>query len=228
MTKAALRRLVFADPRRVTPELVDEVYQETRGPGSGLAFQAFQRSEVRWRDMRSSYRNRLGELRCPRPARERSGGQARARTLCRSCPTADPPLQTRRHSQLWPLAYARVPGRLPRRRYPVTPRRAIGPHQTSAFHPQPMTRRPAGRSAGGEIPARVDDPEVGELGLVSRQALERLPGIAATSTQLILRELPLLRSSRRSGRCWLNPVWIRAWSCGPRCSTTDHSRSCRP
>jgi pimeloyl-ACP methyl ester carboxylesterase len=65
MTKAALRRLVFADPRRVTPELVDEVYQETRGPGSGLAFQAFQRSEVRWRDMRSSYRNRLGELRCP-------------------------------------------------------------------------------------------------------------------------------------------------------------------
>jgi pimeloyl-ACP methyl ester carboxylesterase len=36
-----------------------------KGSGSGLAFRSFQRSEIRWRDLRSSYRDRLGELRCP-------------------------------------------------------------------------------------------------------------------------------------------------------------------
>jgi pimeloyl-ACP methyl ester carboxylesterase len=58
-------RSIFHDPKRITPELVDQVYEEVRRPYPGRAFEAFQRSELLPGRLRTVYMARLGELRLP-------------------------------------------------------------------------------------------------------------------------------------------------------------------
>jgi pimeloyl-ACP methyl ester carboxylesterase len=58
-------RSIFHDPKRITPELVDQVYEEIRRPYPGRAFEAFQRSELLPGRLRTVYMARLGELRLP-------------------------------------------------------------------------------------------------------------------------------------------------------------------
>jgi pimeloyl-ACP methyl ester carboxylesterase len=58
-------RSIFHDPKRITPELVDQVYAEIRRPYPGRAFEAFQRSELLPGQLRTVYMARLGELRLP-------------------------------------------------------------------------------------------------------------------------------------------------------------------
>ena len=58
-------RSIFHDPKRITPELVDQVYAEIRRPYPGRAFEAFQRSELLPGRLRTVYMPRLSELRLP-------------------------------------------------------------------------------------------------------------------------------------------------------------------
>ncbi|MEJ2600863.1 MAG: alpha/beta fold hydrolase [Anaerolineales bacterium] len=58
-------RSIFHDPKRITPELVDQVYEEIRRPYPGRAFEAFQRSELLPGRLRTVYMARLGELHLP-------------------------------------------------------------------------------------------------------------------------------------------------------------------
>jgi pimeloyl-ACP methyl ester carboxylesterase len=56
---------IFHDPARITQPLVDEVHAELQRPHVGKAFLSFQRDEVHFTGLRSDYRARLPELRCP-------------------------------------------------------------------------------------------------------------------------------------------------------------------
>jgi pimeloyl-ACP methyl ester carboxylesterase len=58
-------RSIFHDPKRITPDLVDQVYAEIRRPYPGRAFEAFQRSELLPGRLRTVYMELLGELRLP-------------------------------------------------------------------------------------------------------------------------------------------------------------------
>lgn len=58
-------RSIFADPKKVTDELVDLVYAELNKPKVGMAFQSFQQSEPRWQGMRTNYMERLEEIHVP-------------------------------------------------------------------------------------------------------------------------------------------------------------------
>lgn len=62
---AASLKTIFADPSRVSPELLDEVMAEVRRPGAGRAFRAFQRCEAGWRGLRTSYLDELGRVTAP-------------------------------------------------------------------------------------------------------------------------------------------------------------------
>jgi len=56
---------VFYDPRAVTRELVDEVFQVAKKPGAGQAWRSWQRNEIRWRGLRSNFVDRLHEVAAP-------------------------------------------------------------------------------------------------------------------------------------------------------------------
>jgi pimeloyl-ACP methyl ester carboxylesterase len=56
---------IFHDPSRITPELVDECVAELQRSHAGKAFLSFQRDEVHFSGLRSDYRARLPEIRCP-------------------------------------------------------------------------------------------------------------------------------------------------------------------
>jgi pimeloyl-ACP methyl ester carboxylesterase len=56
---------IFHDPKRITPELVDQVYEEIFHPYPGRAFEAFQRSELLPDKLRTVYMARLDELNMP-------------------------------------------------------------------------------------------------------------------------------------------------------------------
>jgi pimeloyl-ACP methyl ester carboxylesterase len=58
-------RSIFHDPKRITPELVDQVYEEIRRPYPGRAFEAFQQSELLPGRLHTVYMPRLGELHLP-------------------------------------------------------------------------------------------------------------------------------------------------------------------
>jgi pimeloyl-ACP methyl ester carboxylesterase len=58
-------RSIFHDPQRITPELVDQVYEEICRPYPGRAFEAFQQSELLPGRLRTVYIPSLGELRLP-------------------------------------------------------------------------------------------------------------------------------------------------------------------
>lgn len=56
---------VFYDPRAVTRELVDEVFQVAKKPGAGQAWRSWQRNEIRRRCLRSNFLDRLHEVAAP-------------------------------------------------------------------------------------------------------------------------------------------------------------------
>ncbi|MFC1464456.1 MAG: alpha/beta fold hydrolase [Candidatus Brachytrichaceae bacterium NZ_4S206] len=56
---------IFADPTRLTDDLVDDVYEEIRRPKAGEAFAAFQRHELLPDRLRTNYMARLGEIAAP-------------------------------------------------------------------------------------------------------------------------------------------------------------------
>jgi pimeloyl-ACP methyl ester carboxylesterase len=58
-------RSIFHDPKRITPELIDQVYEEICRPYPGRAFEAFQHSELLPNKLRTVYMARLDELRLP-------------------------------------------------------------------------------------------------------------------------------------------------------------------
>jgi len=62
---AASLKAIFADPSRVTPDLLDEVMVEARRPAAGRAWRVFQRHEVGWNRVRTSYLDELGHITAP-------------------------------------------------------------------------------------------------------------------------------------------------------------------
>jgi pimeloyl-ACP methyl ester carboxylesterase len=75
LTRALLRRSrrvvrwslysVFYDRRAVTDEMVEEAYRLANQPGAWRAFSSFQRSEVGWNGLRTSFVDRLHEIKAP-------------------------------------------------------------------------------------------------------------------------------------------------------------------
>ena len=55
----------FYDPRAVTGELVDEVYQLVKQPGAGQAWRSWQENEIGREGLRTNYVDRLPELAVP-------------------------------------------------------------------------------------------------------------------------------------------------------------------
>ena len=58
-------RSVFYDPRAVTKDLVDEVFELAKRPGAGQAWRSWQRNEIRWRGPRTNFADRLHEVAVP-------------------------------------------------------------------------------------------------------------------------------------------------------------------
>jgi pimeloyl-ACP methyl ester carboxylesterase len=56
---------VFYNPRAVTRELVDEVFQLAKKPGAGQAWRSWQRNEIRWRGLRTNFVGRFQEVAVP-------------------------------------------------------------------------------------------------------------------------------------------------------------------
>jgi pimeloyl-ACP methyl ester carboxylesterase len=56
---------VFYDPRSVTENLVDEVYQLARKPGAGRAWRSWQKNEIRREGLRTNFVERLPTLAVP-------------------------------------------------------------------------------------------------------------------------------------------------------------------
>jgi pimeloyl-ACP methyl ester carboxylesterase len=56
---------VFYDPRAVTENLVDEVYQLVKKPGVGQAWRSWQRNEIRWGGLRTNFVDKLPTLAVP-------------------------------------------------------------------------------------------------------------------------------------------------------------------
>jgi pimeloyl-ACP methyl ester carboxylesterase len=56
---------VFYDPRAVTRQLVDEVFQSAKKPEAGQAWRSWQRNEIRWRGLRTNFVDRLHEVAVP-------------------------------------------------------------------------------------------------------------------------------------------------------------------
>lgn len=57
--------VLLKKPGALTEELVDLAYAEAMRPGAGIAFSAFQRSEVTWNGTRSVLLDRLSEIQAP-------------------------------------------------------------------------------------------------------------------------------------------------------------------
>jgi pimeloyl-ACP methyl ester carboxylesterase len=53
---------IFHDPSRMSDDLVDEVWAESKRPRAGKAFAHFQNYELGWRGLRTVYVDRLGEI----------------------------------------------------------------------------------------------------------------------------------------------------------------------
>jgi pimeloyl-ACP methyl ester carboxylesterase len=68
-SRSLVRWMILAgliyDPQRLTPEMLEEVYQEAQKPKAGKAFISFQRDEVFWNGIRSNFTDRLHEITAP-------------------------------------------------------------------------------------------------------------------------------------------------------------------
>lgn len=62
---AYLLSTIFGDPKKVTPELIDEMFATLKQQHAGRAFTSFQRSEALPGRLRSNFMDRLGELYMP-------------------------------------------------------------------------------------------------------------------------------------------------------------------
>jgi pimeloyl-ACP methyl ester carboxylesterase len=60
-----LEQYVFADPRSVTDDLVDEVRQLLNKPGAGAAFRSLQREEISRSGLRTNFSDRLDAVNAP-------------------------------------------------------------------------------------------------------------------------------------------------------------------
>jgi len=56
---------LISDPERITPELVEEVYQAAQDPAAGKAFTSYQRFDLTWNGLRTDFTSCLGELDLP-------------------------------------------------------------------------------------------------------------------------------------------------------------------
>jgi pimeloyl-ACP methyl ester carboxylesterase len=56
---------VFYDPRAVTEDLVDEIYQLAKKPGVGQAWRSWQRNEIGWEGFHTNFVERLHTLEVP-------------------------------------------------------------------------------------------------------------------------------------------------------------------
>ncbi len=65
LTRLVLRTIVFADPARVTDELVDDVHRHLRTPEAERSFVAWLRGELRPLKLGTSFADRLGEVAAP-------------------------------------------------------------------------------------------------------------------------------------------------------------------
>lgn len=64
MVRASLQT-TFHDPRAVTGNLVDEVYQLVKKPGIGRAWRSWQKNEIGWEGLRTNFVDKLHELAVP-------------------------------------------------------------------------------------------------------------------------------------------------------------------
>jgi len=62
VTRWVLRRATPRNPEEVTPERLDRVMRHLRRPGASVAFRKWERREVGWRGLRTSYVDRLPAL----------------------------------------------------------------------------------------------------------------------------------------------------------------------
>ena len=62
VTRWVLRRATSRNPEEVTPERLDRVMRHLRRPGASVAFRKWERREVGWRRLRTSYVDRLPAL----------------------------------------------------------------------------------------------------------------------------------------------------------------------
>ncbi len=61
LTRAAIRS-IYADPSRITDDIVEDVYAIVNRPGANRPFGVFQRDEMGGRRLRTNYLPRLGEI----------------------------------------------------------------------------------------------------------------------------------------------------------------------
>jgi pimeloyl-ACP methyl ester carboxylesterase len=59
---ASSLKAIFADPQRITPDLIDDVHDEIRKAGTGSAFAQMQKHEVTRAGVRTNYMERLHEI----------------------------------------------------------------------------------------------------------------------------------------------------------------------
>lgn len=64
VTRATLGQL-FADPRHISPELLDEVFDAVQSPGGQSSFGQLQRDEILPDGLKTCYMDRLAEIKCP-------------------------------------------------------------------------------------------------------------------------------------------------------------------
>jgi len=62
VTRWVLRRATPRNPEEITPERLDRVMRHLRRPGASVAFRKWERREVGWRGLRTSYVDRLPAL----------------------------------------------------------------------------------------------------------------------------------------------------------------------
>ena len=64
MVRASLQTVVY-DPRAITENLVDEIYQLAQKPGVGKAWRSWQKNEIGWEGLRTNFVDRLHALALP-------------------------------------------------------------------------------------------------------------------------------------------------------------------
>lgn len=62
---ASSLKAIFADPKNITPDLVDDVFAEIKKAGTGSAFAQFQKHEITRTGVRTNYTDRLHEITAP-------------------------------------------------------------------------------------------------------------------------------------------------------------------
>ncbi len=65
LARASLEQ-IFANPKAISDQLMDELFAEIRNPQAGVAFRAFQKNEIEKEGLcKTVFIERMGEIRCP-------------------------------------------------------------------------------------------------------------------------------------------------------------------